>query len=295
MFIDDMKNRYTYLNSLKNIVHEEGLERPEYPDREITLHPAIVPVLDHLLKERPTWRYKSTQNLYTGRTPKVDNFIIYDGDEQLGRVWAEVSYRDGSYRYNFDNFRLQKSRERGHANYSIKPDVAAKRIVKAFHLKTPMERAVDAFNETRGVVHTVRNNTNWPYRRAKSAVEDELFAYAVRNWETIKHHLGADVAKIDFPALAEANNEGYDLQVALDQGEGLVVRIEPNGTYLTVRNLNNIYKTESMTEDTLTDHLRGALGLLKLVQDSAYIDGVGVRINSNLYFVTDKKDESNAK
>lgn len=295
MFIDDMKNRYTYLNTLKNIVHEETLERPYVAEREITLHPGIVPVLDHLLKERPTWRYKSTQNLYASSRPKVDNFIIYDGDEQLGRLWTEVSYRDGSYRYNFDNFRLEKSRERGRANYSTKPDVAAKRIVKAFHLKTPTERAVESFGEVRSAVSTVRNNTNWPYRRAKSAVEDKLFAYAIHHWETIKHHLGADVAKIDLPALAEANNEGYDLSTAFEKGEGLVVRIESNGSYLTARSRNSIYETLTLTEATLTDHLRGALGLLKLMQDGAHIDGMGVRVNANLYFVTDKEDESNAK
>lgn len=295
MFIDDIKNRYTYLNTLKNIVHEETLERPEHPDREITLHPGIVPVLDHLLKERPTWRYKSTQNLYASSTPKVDNFIIYDGDEQLGRLWTEVSYRDGSLRYNFNNFRLEKSRERGSANYSTKPDVAAKRIVKAFHLKTPTERAAESFGEVRNAIHKVRNDTNWPYRRAKNAVEDKLFAYAIHHWETIKHHLGADVAKIDLPALAEANNEGYDLNVAFDKGEGLLVRIESNGTYLTARSINSAYETETLTEATLTDHLCGALGLLKLMQDGGHIGGVGVRVNANLYFVTDKEGESNAK
>ena len=294
MFIDDVKNRYTYLNSLKNIVHEESLERSEFPRREIILHPDMQPVLDRLTKERPTWRYKSTEHFWGSDLKRVNSLEIYDGDEKLGRLWLETHWRDGSTRYNFDNFRLSKTRQRNGVSYTTKPDVAAKRIVKAFHLKTPKERASDAHTDVRKAVSQVTSDANWPYRRGRNVIEKELFAYAIRNWETIAPHLGPDAAKVDLPALHEADREAFDLSVAFENSTGVTVRVESNGAYMVSRNEGGTFDVVTLTEATLTDHLRGALGLLKLVQDGTHIDGVGLRVRANLYFVTDKKDESNA-
>jgi hypothetical protein len=291
MFIDDIKNRYTYLNTMKNIVHEEPLDRPEVAGRQIILHDALPTVLDRLMKERPTWRYKCTKHLY-GSNPRVSELIIYDNDEELGKLWIENHWRDETLRYFFDNFRLKQTRQRHMPTFSTKPDVAAKRIVKAFHLKTPKERAADAFKETHPIINSIFADTSWPFRRAKGMLEEKLFDYAARNWETIKHHLGVDTANLDLPALAEAYYEGGRINVAYANNEGVTVRIEANGAYLVSRkDANGAVDAVTHTDASLSDHLRGALGLLKLMDIKGYIDGVGVRVNTNLYFVMDKKAE----
>lgn len=292
MFIDDIKNRYTYLNTLKNVVLEESLSALDWEGREVILHPGMQPVLDRLFKERPTWRFKSTQNFFGSATAKVTDLAIYDGDEKLGRLWIEHHWRDGSTRYNFDNFRLSRARQRSGVSYTTKPDVAAKRIIKAFHLKTPKERAIESYADVRKAVQQVSNDANWPYRRAKGVIEEKLFAHAARNWETIAPHLGPDAAKIDLPALFEANREAYDLSRAFESALGAMVRIESNGVYTISRKDNDTYDVQTLTDAQLSEHVRGALGLLKLVQDGAHIDGVGLRVHANLYFVTDKKGES---
>ena len=292
MFIDDVKNRYTYLNSLKNIVHEDPLDRIIPEGREVILHNAMPAVLDRLLKERPTWRFKCTSHFWGNTNPRVTDLTIYDGDEALGRLWLEHHWRDGGVRYNFDNFRLQKTRQRSSVSYSTKADVAAKRIIKAFHLKTPKERAAEAYGDVRKAVTQVTSDANWPYRRGKNVIEKELFAYAVRNWETIAPHLGPDAAKVDLPALHEADREAYDLSVAFEGALGVTVRIESNGNYTISRNEGGTYDVVTVTDALLPEHVRGALGLLKLVQDGVHIDGVGLRVRANLYFVMDKKGES---
>ena len=66
MFIDDMKNRYTYLNTMKNIVWEESLDRPHRPALSIILHPDLEPVFDKLMRDRPTWRFKSNELVHAG-------------------------------------------------------------------------------------------------------------------------------------------------------------------------------------------------------------------------------------
>ena len=289
MFIDDIKNRYTYLNTMKNIVHEEPLDRPYVAERQIILHDALPAVLDKLMKERPTWRYKSTKPIY-GSNHRVNELIIYDNDEELGKLWLENHWRDETLRYFFDNFRLTQQRQRHMKTFSTKPDVAAKRIVKAFHLKTPKERAADAHKEAHSVVNGIGSEASWPFRRAKMRIEDRLFEYAARNWSDIKQYLGAD--DMDFPALAEAYDETITLLDFFNNSGGATVRIESNGAYLVSRRANDGFDAVTYTDATLTDHLRGALGLLKLVEDKGYISGVGARVNTNLYFVMDKKEES---
>jgi hypothetical protein len=289
MFIDDIKNRYTYLNTMKNIVHEEPLDRPYVAERQIILHDALPALLDKLMKERPTWRYKCTKHLY-GSNPRVSELIIYDNDEELGKLWIENHWRDETLRYFFDNFRLTQMSQRHMKTFSTKPDVAAKRIVKAFHLKTPKERAADAYKETQAVVGAIANETSWPFRRAKMRIEDRLFEYAARNWSDIKQYLGAD--DMDFPALAEAYDETITLLDFFNNSGGATVRIESNGAYLVSRRANDGFDAVTYTDATLTDHLRGALGLLKLVEDKGYISGVGARVNTNLYFVMDKNVEN---
>jgi hypothetical protein len=123
-------------------------------------------------------------------------------------------------------------------------------------------------------------------------LEEKMFDYAARNWETIKHHLGVDTANLDLPALAEAYYEGGRINTAYANHEGVTVRIEANGAYLVSRkDANGAIDAVTHTDASLTDHLRGALGLLKLMDIKGYIDGVGVRVNTNLYFVMDKKAE----
>lgn len=291
MFIDDVNNRYTYLNSLKNIVHEEPLERTPNPERLLTLDDGMVLIINKLTKERPTWRFKSTERRCSGPgTHLVKRFTIYDGDEQLGQLWLDHHWRDSTRRFYFDNFRLAKERQRSHENFTTKPDVAAKRILKTFHLKTPSERAAEAFGEARGAINAVANGANWPLRKAKAAILEDLFGYAIRNWETVKQHLSMDAKLLDMPALVEADKEGSALHVAFTDNAGVIVRVETNSTYLTARSSDGGYEVQAYTDSTLPDHLAGALGLLKLMDDGSHIAGVGVRAKRNLYFVMDKKE-----
>lgn len=295
MFIDDMKNRYTYLNSMKNIVWEEPLEKPERPNLTVTLHPDLEPIFDKLMRDRPTWRFKSTENVYGSPngiavTGNATRFKIYDGDEELGQLWRETHWRDQEVRYCFNNFRLHKERQRNSVSYTTKPDVAIKRIVKAFHMKTPSERAVDAQEAVRGAVGNIVQEAAWPVRKAKAVIEQEFIAYAATHWDEVKHMLGDKADKIDFPAMVQTHNEAMEMQEAVSQGGGVNVQLEPNGTYSTSRPVNTGYDTYSYTDATLPDHIRGALGLLKLVEDKTAIDGVGLRVSATLYYVMDKKE-----
>jgi hypothetical protein len=292
MFIDDMKNRYVYLNSMKNVVWEEPLERSIRPNISISISPDIEPVLDKLMRERPTWRYKCVTYFYGSDGPHYSSrFAIFDGDEQLGEVWSENHWRNKELRFYFNNFRLNKERQRNTMSYTSKPELAVKRIVKAFHMKTASERAVDTLEEVKKVSGALHGDASWPVRKAKSAIEDELYLYAVKNWDAVRPMLSAEAQKIDLPSLLTAANDAYLMRHATDNGLGTNVRLEPNGTYSLSRWIGNVFETSTCVDDSLPEHIRSALGLLKMMNDKSAIPEVGLRVNSTTYFVMDKKDK----
>jgi hypothetical protein len=289
MFIDDIKNRYTYLNTMKNVVHEDSRDYIPHPDRTIFIHSDLEPVLDLLMKERPTWRFKSEQRFYAGVGPFYTTiFTIFDGDEALGTLRTENHWHSGATRYYFDNFRLEQARQRSKANYTTKPNVAAKRIIKAFHLKTPQERAVEAHSQLRTMAQEIYNSADWPLRSARNKISGDLFMYAALNWETIQPHLPKAVG-IDLTTLTKTLEAYIELNNAVSAHTGRTVRLEANDTYLISHPAQEGYIAETFTNATIPDDIRGALGLLKLVEDKTYIPDVGLRVSANLYFVIDKK------
>jgi hypothetical protein len=293
MFIDDIKFRYTYLNSMKNVVWEQPIARPVMDDMVVVIHPDIGDVLDKLMRERPTWRFKCKQDFYgtSAATRYASAFDIYDGDEALGRLWADRHWRDNAPRFYFNNFRLRQQRQRSTANYTAKPDVAVKRIVKAFHLKTPSERAVEAFSDVHSCLTKLTSNSGWSLRRAKGSIEQRLYEYAEKHWDEIKHHLTDDTT-LDLPAMAQAHRDVNDIVAAYESQGGSVVRIEDNGAYMVSRRSGSgsTYCTNIISGEELSYDIRSSLGLLKLVENGESIPGVGVRVDNKLYFITDSKN-----
>lgn len=292
MFIDDINHSYHYLNDSKSIVWENEKRRFTIPDGvSLDIRPDMYQVLDKLLRERPTWRFKSDQRVYVGNGQTnvfINTFHIYDGDEQLGKLWYESHWRDSTTRYYFNNHRLAETRQRGNGNFTTKPQVAIKNILKAFHTLSPSERASRAFAEARSAVGNKANAHGYEIRRAVDAIKDELIAYAVNNWETVSAALADPAKHSKLPSLVETSHEMDQMHARFNAGQGALVRVEHNGAYLVARTDNSTYDTKIVQDSMLSDHMRGALGLLKLVDDNTYIGDVGYRVKANLFFIEDR-------
>jgi hypothetical protein len=289
MFMNDLSNRYTYLNTMKNVSLEEPTTRSIHPNRRVIINSKLEPVLDKLTSVRPTWRFKSTEEIGPFADMHVaSRFSIYDGDESLGELWVERDWRGGDYRFYFDNFRLSKTKKR--ISYTSKPEAAVKRIVKAFHLKTPSERAAEAFSTIGRAVGEVTHAPAMALHRVKVNLQRVMFDYACHHWDEVKTYPAIDPT-LDLPTLVQANHEAEQVGKAFASSGGVTVCIEANGSYLVNRRSDAGFAVEVFKDSTLSDHLRGSLGLLKLLDDANYIPDVGVRANAKLYFVLDKKEE----
>jgi len=219
----------------------------------------------------------------------ASRFSIYDGDESLGELWVERDWRaESTYRFCFDNFRLKKTKKR--TSYTTKPTEAVKRIVKAFHLKTPSERASEAFGEMSRAVGEVAHAPSMALHRVKTNLQRVLFDYACHHWDEVKTYPAID-ATLDLPTLVQSEREASQAGKTFGSSGGVVVCVEANGSYLVSRRSDAGFKVEVLQDSTLSDHLRGSLGLLKLLDDKNYIPDVGVRASARLYFVIDKQGD----
>jgi hypothetical protein len=289
MFKDTIQWSYIDLDGYKNVVAQfDKAREASISDRTFGVRPILLELFDKLMRERPTWRFKGDlPQGGIGKHTYVSQFEVFDGDAKLGYVKYGYSAR-GEDCIKFDNHRLQATRERGGDNYSTKVDAAAKRILKMFHTKTRKERGGEAFNTAKKVISDLQHERVFAFRRKFQPVQDHLTAYLMDNWITASEYLKTKGVSTDgtTPELYHAQIAAVEVVRAVSGGVGVTVRSE-GSDYLVTREYANTRDVEVFANDTLSDHLKAGLGILKLIEPKSIIQGVGVRVDANTFFILD--------
>jgi len=283
MFMDDINNDYFYPMGNKSVVLERQRSWHTH-DKEGTavVAPSMARFIDALRVKRPTWRFKSTERVYGNEGQELRNFDVYDGNEELGRVWVERHYRTGEIRYYLNNHRVEAGRQRGSGSFSTKVGVATKKVLDSFGVKSLDELAEDAAKKISSTLSTVYNNSSHTYHRAKSKATESLAAYIEANWETLKTYTtGCD--HIDLRELREhreATDKAYRALTS-DGSATLFMR----GDQMVISQHDK--PSRIVTFDDLTEKQRATLGMLKLMEDKAFVAGVGMRVDRETFFLLD--------
>jgi len=283
MFIDDIKNEYFYPMGGTSVVLEFSKSWVSYgKEGTAVVHPSMAAFIDALRVKRPTWRFKSTERVYDNEGQELRNFDVYDGNEELGRVWTERHWRTGETRYCLNNHRVQASRQRGGGSFSTKVGVATKKVLDSFGMKSLDELAEDAAKKISATLSTTYNNASHTYHRAKSKATESLAAYIEANWETLKTYTtGCD--HIDLRELREhreATDKAYRA-LTTDGSATLFTR----GDQMVMKYYDK--PASVVTFDKLTEKHRAALGMLKLMEDKAFVAGIGMRVDRETFFLLD--------
>jgi hypothetical protein len=238
--------------------------------------------IDALRAKRPTWRFKSTERVHDVERQELRNFDVYDGDEQLGRVWTERYGRTGEDRYCLNNHRLEAARQRGRGSFSTKIAVATKKVLDSFSVKSLAELAVSANKSMQEVVYNVAatrvNNASIARRKAAEALSD----YIVDNWEQLRGYAGV-AGKADLPELRQLDIEASAIRHAYTNNGG--TKVAMHGEQLLMWRDKADAKLVGWA--ALTDKQRANLGILKLVDNKTLIDGIGMRTDTDTFFLLD--------
>jgi hypothetical protein len=283
MFMDDIKNDYFYPMGGTSVVLEVQKNWSSYgKEGTAVVAPSMARFIDALRVKRPTWRFKSTERVYDNEGQELRNFDVYDGNEELGRVWLERHYRTGEIRYYLNNHRVEAGRQRGSGSFSTKVGVATKKVLDSFGVKSLDELAVDAAKKISATLSTTYNNASHTYHRAKSKATESLAAYIEANWETLKTYTtGCD--HIDLRELREhreATDKAYRALTS-DGSATLFMR----GDQMVISQHDK--PSRVVTFDDLTEKQRATLGMLKLMEDKAFVAGVGMRVDRETFFLLD--------
>jgi hypothetical protein len=287
MFMDDIKNDYFYPLSYTSVV----LERPKDWTTTGNEAKAIVTsdmclLIDALRVKRPTWRFKSMERVF-GEGHKLRNFDVYDGDEKLGTVWTESHWRTGTNRYCFNNHRLEKSRQRGYGGFSTKLPVAAKKILDSFGVKSLDELAEEVANKVREATGAVYGKAGYAYTAAKQKAKNSLMDYIETNWDTLRVH-AQGCSDLDLHELRRRNEAAERAYTARERGESVTIFMHGEKMMMNrSKTPASLPTTKPVTFDQLTEKQRAALGMLKLMEDGAFIDDVGMRVDRHTFYLLD--------
>lgn len=281
MFMDDIKNEYFYPMGGTSVVLEFSKNWVSYgKESTAVVHPTMATFIDALRVKRPTWRFKSTERVFDNEGQELRNFDVYDGDEQLGRVWTERHWRTGETRYGLNNHRVEASRQRGHGSFSTKVAVATKKVLDSFGVKSLDELAVDAAKKITGVLNGLYSNTSFTHASYKQKAMKALATYIEDNWDTLKAHTtGCD--HIDLRELREQHEAVAKAYNSL-RNDGCVT-LFMHGDRMVMQRHDK--PSSVVTFNDLTEKQRASLGMLKLMEDKAFVADVGMRVDSETFLL----------
>lgn len=282
MFMNENTHTYFYPTSSKAVVLECRKDMLRGKEGQAVLHPNMAQYIDALRAKRPTWKFKSEETVY-GEGQRLSYFNIYDGDENLGRVWVENHWRTGETRYFSTNHRIKDAQQRRGDKFTSKLPTAVKNVLDNFAVKSPEELMADARGTIYGVVSQVRSTAVYNYERTFKKVKDALTTYILENWERLRVHAG-DAHDVDLLGAKSASEDSFALHIARENGVGIELMLHGE---LCIIARKGAMKAKVVGIHELSEKHRAGLGILKLMDKGHFIPGVGVRASDTAFFLMD--------
>ncbi len=248
-------------------------------------------VIAPLLHTKPTWKFEAYdgQTTYNNSLYVLTRFKVKEDGETLGDI--SVSYFGRHYKIIVTNERIDAKRERGRGYKTEDASKALLAVRKHFYRLAHSERISKAYEAAQQALYHESNSRGYDTRRAQA----DLFAHAS---DFVANNMGAYLAQ--YPAVAQyfdkfnATQE-YEKVVdnvkgEFDNGTALLVVLD-SGQYHVSIGIGTDRQSKVYTNDTLPQHMREKVGLLKLVQDGQTVSNAGFRLDANVFVVLPDKGE----
>jgi len=162
---------------------------------------------------------------------------------------------------------------------------AIKQINKFVARKSVLEMLVAAQEQASLVAGGVMSNKD----RAISATYNKLMPTVIKllleQWDTLNPQLTiTDEERDNFPKQVTESRIAKALWGCYNNGTGWLVLINELD-YAVQKGKGGEVKI--FTSDQLPDFIRRGVGMLKLVEDSQIIEGAGLKVNANTFFIPD--------
>lgn len=259
------------------------------PASKLCLYPGLRDLALDLAKRKPNWQLccllsetTDEKNSDGSISYLVHRLSVFQSEEYLGYIRHGYDYSRSEYRYTLDTPRLRNSRQRG--SYTSTGDAvkARKLVLKHFQPKSMEEVFLEAANGLDRVASSAKTIAGNQHTYAAHKVRNSAYTLVADNWDEFAGRLTnlPDDCK-DYPTLHATALATEDLYAQYNEGKGTTVIIKGEQYYMQGI-VNGIYAA-----DTVPEHLKRGLGLLKLLDDNTAYPGIGIRLDATRFFVVD--------
>jgi hypothetical protein len=237
-------------------------------------------VIKEIARRHPDWIFSS---LGIEEARKFTVFHKSDTSNPLGYINEDYKYVRGERcrLFTIDNWRITQMRQRGSNIQTSKPKEALKAVEKYFFPLTDQEHTEQAFKEAYQLAQREANDARHTLDRSVRALHQPMMTFAHERWDEFVSMLSGDerIEALSLLKHQQLANEAKALYREIDSKKCLTVYLT-NGKY-TVQQGEVLQDYES---DTLPEHIKTKVGLLKLVENKQVVAEVGVRVD-NLYVI----------
>lgn len=260
--------------------------------RQSEVIPFLAPFIDKLALKYPHWVFteKNTTDNETTKKSFANRFVVEDGREILGYIdYCMFNDKEGGGKqYRITNERVERLRERGYGIRTKHIDKAMKHVAKMFGKKNVSEILATAITETESAMKIGIWNKERDVNNLWGSLNIEVKKFVLENYEAFSSTVIStliDNAVNKLPVTIAEYKSALHINEEWAVNNAFVIHIDSVNYY--VKNLNEPFKV--MESNELPDHMRRAVGLLKLSEDGTIIDGVGLRVDGATFLVLDKQ------
>ena len=285
MSIDYKQNTYVKIDNFTNVVNEVPNSKARVEGSQSIIYGQLWELIYKLALHHPEWQFVGEDSWFDSSKGAfvVKRFRIYEGPDVLGSVCIDT-WRDT--KFEIRNQRIHQAMAK--RNHKSTKDVgkAVKIVEEFFKSKTLTERVSEARNAVSGAV----SNQLWAATREFNNVMEKLapalVTYVTLNLPTLRPILesyGAPSSALD---MLIDKNEPRKVMESMNRARhnrtGTVVMLHGD-KYVLMRDADP--EPEIVAASQLTDDMRGKLGVLKIVDDNAAIESIGMRINATTFYL----------
>jgi len=239
----------------------------------------------NLAMANPLWRFVVTD---TQGEHRPVGFSVIDSGEVIGKIGRQ--YYRGDHKLSLTNDRISDARERTSSYRTGDVDKAILMAKKMFFRLKPNERIEKAYGTAKQVMQNQWHDKQREHRYAEREIESSAVKFIMgTGFPLFLSYVDGLPEHEKKPMLKKLEQTGKHKQDMLTiesikekfGSEHTALIIKDEGKYMVKIGQD----VQIYDDNTLPEHMRGKLGMLKLVEAEHFISNIGCRINDEIFVV----------
>ena len=261
--------------------------KEEYKDHDYKVQSKLEEVITKCAMNNPLWQFIATH--YSSYSDGFHRFEVRaSNDEILGTIARD--WVRGTAGVCIENDRIKSKRTRGGGYTTADVNKALLQIKKTFAPMNALERASKAKREADYVMGKALDSLKYDKRNLEYEIERKavkwvmgtgftIFSEHIRNENPQAHHILMETTQ-KYKTQTDRYEETKNIWEGISEG-GSILLIKESSNYIVQRK----DKAEVFNDSNLPEEYKASLGILKLVDNKAVIEGRGCRIDENTFVI----------